>query len=256
MPDPIMIARPRQAAGRRLTSVEMDDQQEARYNGILAAKAASAITEDVIANIPAAAPENLGHLFIATDVGIIYRSNGTTWNILAYTAYSPTMTFFGGPPSTQPWAINDASQSVQAIATLTSDATAPADGDTVTVDANVYTFKTALTPAEGEVLIGASAATALANLESAINHTGVPGTDYSAALSHPTCIGSTLTATTLVVVAITPGTAGNAIGVTETSAHLSWDAARLYSGWDSDVVPQLNALLAALRGVFLIASPA
>lgn len=47
----------------------------------------------------------------------------------------------------------------------------PANNDTVTIDGQVYTFKTALTPAPFEVLRGASATTSLLNLAAAINLT-------------------------------------------------------------------------------------
>lgn len=74
-------------------------------------------------------------------------------------------------------------------------ATQPTDGDTVSITGGSYTntstgapvtptvtftFKTTLTPTAGEVLIGASAATALTNLTSAIQGTGTAGTDYVA----------------------------------------------------------------------------
>lgn len=54
----------------------------------------------------------------------------------------------------------------------------PNDGDTVLAYGVTFTFKTALTPTAGEVLIGGSAGAAQANLRSAINGTGTPGTDY------------------------------------------------------------------------------
>lgn len=57
-------------------------------------------------------------------------------------------------------------------------ATQPTDGDTVTINSVVFTFKTALTPTAGQVLIGGSADAARANLTAAINATGTPGTDY------------------------------------------------------------------------------
>lgn len=82
-----------------------------------------------------------------------------------------------------------------------------------------------------EVLIAGSAANALANLKKAINDTGVEGTDYSTGTAVNTSVtGSTLTTTTLLVVAIVAGTAGNSIATTETSAHLSWGSATLTGG--------------------------
>lgn len=121
--------------------------------------------------------------------------------------------------------------------TLTSDATAPADGDTVTIDGSVYTFKTALTATANQVLIGGTAATALANLKKAINLAGVAGTDYGTGTAvHPTVSAGTLTSTTLQVTAKTSGTAGNAIATTETSAHLSWSAATLAGGFAAGTV--------------------
>lgn len=122
---------------------------------------------------------------------------------------------------------------VQATGTLTSDATAPSDGDTVTVDTTVYTFKTTLTipNVANEVLIGGSAAVALDNIKSAINLTDNTGTVYSSNTQiHPTCTATTNTNTTQIVVYKTPGTAGNTVATTETSSHLSWGATTLGSG--------------------------
>jgi hypothetical protein len=52
---------------------------------------------------------------------------------------------------------------VQATGTLTLSGQ-PADGDTATINGIVYTFKTALTPTAGQVLIGANTAATAANL--------------------------------------------------------------------------------------------
>lgn len=73
-----------------------------------------------------------------------------------------------------------------ATATITSNNTNVSDGDTVTIGPKVYTFKTTLTPTEGQVLIGADADASLLNLIRAINHTGTPDTDYKCAAAHPT----------------------------------------------------------------------
>jgi hypothetical protein len=123
---------------------------------------------------------------------------------------------------------------VAATGILTASA-APADGDTVTIDTVTYTFRTALTPAEGEVLIGGTAATALTNLQSAINHTGNPGTDYSCAAAHPTVTATANTATTQAVAADTKGTSGDSIVTTAVSSNLSWGAATLASGVDGSL---------------------
>ena len=130
---------------------------------------------------------------------------------------------------------NTPGDAVQATGTLTSDATAPADGDTVTIGGYTYTFKTALssTTAPFEVLIGASAAVALDNLKEAINASGTPGTNFgSRTPAHPDVTATTNTNTTQVVQARNAGTEANAIATTETSAHLSWGGATLASGAD------------------------
>lgn len=117
---------------------------------------------------------------------------------------------------------------------LTSDNTAPSDGDTVTVGTKVYTAKTTLAGVEGQVLINTTADAFLLNLSRAINHTGTPGTDYVAAAAHPTVSASaTVTAHTITLTARTGGTAGNAIATTETSAHLSFGATTLLGGLNS-----------------------
>lgn len=128
-----------------------------------------------------------------------------------------------------------------AVGTLTSDATAVADGDTVVVGATggtsrTYTAKTTLSYAGGkadEVLIGSTAdgSAFLANLKKAINGTGTAGTDYGiGTVVNPDIIAYTLTGTTLKVGFRTLGTGGNAYTTTETSSHLSWGGATLASG--------------------------
>jgi hypothetical protein len=118
-----------------------------------------------------------------------------------------------------------------AVGTLTSTGTNVANNDTVTIGAVTYTFKTALTPAANEVLIGGSAAATLQNLKDAINLTGTPGTQYAAAtVIHPTVRASTITATTLFVVAKTAGTGGNSLAFSESSTQLSVSGANLAGG--------------------------
>lgn len=101
------------------------------------------------------------------------------------------------------------------------------DTNTVTLGTKVYTFKTALTPTEGEVLIGANDTAALLNLKNAILHAGTPDTDYKCAVAHPTVTSISSDATTLIVEARTKGIIGNTIVSTETGGDLAWDGATL-----------------------------
>lgn len=130
-----------------------------------------------------------------------------------------------------------------ASGTLTSDNTNVADGATVTIDTKVYTFRTALTPTEGEVLIGGSADASLLNLIRAINHTGTPNTDYKCAAAHPTVsAAASVTSHAFAITALTAGVGGNSIATTETSAHLSFGSATLTSGATADPSPDAGKL--------------
>lgn len=120
---------------------------------------------------------------------------------------------------------------------LTSNGSTPTDGDTVTIGSKTYTLKTTLGTTEGQVLIGGSAANALANLKKAVNFDSADGvhpanTKYYCAAAHPEVTGGTLTSTQLTVNAKTAGLAGNVATskVTATTAHLSWGAATLTGG--------------------------
>jgi len=126
---------------------------------------------------------------------------------------------------------NTPGDAVKASGTLTSTGTAPANNDSVTVGGYTYTYKTALTGAAFEVLIGASASVALDNLKSAVNATAGAGTTYgTGTYAHPDVDATTKTATTLLFVAKNAGTEGNAIVTTETSTQLSFGAGTLASG--------------------------
>jgi hypothetical protein len=131
---------------------------------------------------------------------------------------------------------------VAADGTLTSDGTSPANNDTVTIGSQTYTFKTTLNGAANEILIGGSAAAAIANLKKAINNSGVAGTDYgTGTVANASVSADTLTSTTLHVTALVAGTGGNTIATTETSAHLSWGGATLSGGYLSNQVIFLAA---------------
>lgn len=117
-----------------------------------------------------------------------------------------------------------------AAGVLTSNGTNVTDNDTATLGSTVYRFKNTMAAAY-DVQIGSSAANTLANLRLAILATGVSGTNYYAAtLVHPTVTVTAITSTTLVVAAITAGSAGNSIATTDTAATLSWGAVTLTGG--------------------------
>lgn len=118
-----------------------------------------------------------------------------------------------------------------AVSVFTSDGTAFADGETVTINSTVYTFKTTLDSAPYQVLIGASAAASLDNLKLAINGTGVLGTNYSfGTLKHPGVVATTNTDTAQTVVARVPGITPNTYATTETCGHASWADTTLGGG--------------------------
>jgi len=108
----------------------------------------------------------------------------------------------------------------------------PANSDTVTIDAKVYTFQTTLTNVDGNVKIGATLKDTIANLFNAIGLAGgVPGTDYAAAMTaHPTVDAVDRSATVLMVRAKAGGTAGNALATTESGTATSWGGATLSGG--------------------------
>jgi len=129
---------------------------------------------------------------------------------------------------------------VKALQTITSDATAPEDGDTVTIGGVVYTFRTALTtePATipNEVLIGVSAAVALDNLKLAINAGAGVGTNYSTGtVAHPDVTATTNTNTTQLIEAKVAGVLANEIATTEESDHLAWGDVVMAGGVDGTV---------------------
>lgn len=143
---------------------------------------------------------------------------------------------------------------VAASGLLTAAGT-PSDGDTVTLDNVVYTFKTTLTGAAFEVLINGSAANALTNLKSAVNTTGVIGTDYGLGTTkHPTTGAGVLTSTTLVFNANTVGAAGNAITTTETSSNLSFGAGTLSGGVTGNKIVIAGMIPELYNGTFNVTS--
>lgn len=131
-------------------------------------------------------------------------------------------------------ALNYTLTAASQVLTLTGNLS---NADTVTVGGKVYTLQATLTDADGNVHVGADAAGTISNLLAAINLSNAgesavgAGTDYAASMTENAEVEATASsATTLTVTAKTPGSVGNLIASTETSATASWGAATLASG--------------------------
>jgi flagellar hook protein FlgE len=111
-----------------------------------------------------------------------------------------------------------------ATGTLTSSGTAPTDGDTVVVGGTTYTFETTIGNAgvtANQILIGANATTALANLVNAINGNtadanGSGAAGYGTATTANTSVtaADTTPGSLVTLTAQATGTAGNSIVLT------------------------------------------
>ena len=129
---------------------------------------------------------------------------------------------------------NDFFETIIVAATGVLTATGnPADADTVTIGSRTYTFQATLTNSNGNVQRGATQADSLGNLAKAINRTGVPGTDYAAAMVVNADVSAVATATTVTVTAKTKGESANSLTTTEVSTVLSWASATLIGGDES-----------------------
>lgn len=107
-----------------------------------------------------------------------------------------------------------------------------ANNETVVIGVRTYTWKTALTGAKDEVLIGASAAASVTNLVAAINGAAGAGTTYgtgTAAHSEVTAIDDTGDVVT--VTHKKTGSIGNSVATTETMANGSWAFTTLVNGY-------------------------
>lgn len=118
--------------------------------------------------------------------------------------------------------------------TLTSNNTIMNDGDTVTIGNKTYTFKGALTPTEGQVLIDGSADNGLQNLIWAINRTdpgAKDGVKYKIAAAHTQVTAdASLTGHTITVRSILSGVGDLAYALSKSAGAttLSWGAGVTY----------------------------
>jgi hypothetical protein len=96
----------------------------------------------------------------------------------------------------------------------------PADGNTVTINGRVYTFKTALTPTNDEVLINGGDGS-LTNLQHAINGTGgTADTDYKVATANADVSAGNVGSSAIALTVRTKGEVGN-ITLSKVGANLS-----------------------------------
>ena len=124
--------------------------------------------------------------------------------------------------------------SIAATGTITGDGTVVSNNDTVTINGTAYTFKSTMTPADGEVHIAGTAAATLTNLFRAINNSGgTPGTDYQVSGANADVTATNPTATTVVLTAKAAGSAGNALTLAKSATHLSLSGATLSGGSDN-----------------------
>lgn len=126
---------------------------------------------------------------------------------------------------------------VAATGTVGTDGTSPANNNTVTINGTVYTFKTTMTGANGEVHLDADPDVALLNLLHAINGTGgTPVTDYKVAAAHATVSAdTTIAANTATLTAKTKGVAGNLLTLAKSGSHLTIGGAVFIGGINGTV---------------------
>lgn len=120
-----------------------------------------------------------------------------------------------------------------ATGTLTVTAGAqPADTNTVTVNGQVYTFKTVLAATPNQVKIGIDAPASLQNLADAINATPeFEGITYGiGTVANAAVFANSPSITALQAVARVGGTGGNAVTTTEAVAGWAWSGGTLSGG--------------------------
>lgn len=136
----------------------------------------------------------------------------------------------------------------------------PANNDTITVDSNVYTFKTVFVDVAGNVLIGAAVTDSIDNLVAAINGDAGAGTLYGTGTT-PSDDASALNIDNdqMRVTANTPGTAGNALTATESCANAAWadTGGTLVGGLDittpsSFLLTRLPSQTTGVKGITLV----
>jgi len=132
-----------------------------------------------------------------------------------------------------------APSALYAVGTVQITPAIPTDGDTVVVNGQTFTFKTALTPTAGQVLIGATPAAAALNLYQAMIGSIVGrGTAYATGtVPVPTAsilISKPSLTNVITLTAAVPGVAGNALTLTKTGTNTVVSGATLTGGTAGD----------------------
>ncbi|MCC7447517.1 MAG: hypothetical protein IT324_08885 [Anaerolineae bacterium] len=127
-------------------------------------------------------------------------------------------------------AVNAALNAPAARATITLTGN-PADGNTVTINGQVYTFKNALASAY-HVKIGATAAITAANLKAAINTDAGVNTLYGSGTARLPGIAASAATNVVTVKATLPGTIGNSYMLAKIGANLTISGSTFSGGAD------------------------
>lgn len=92
----------------------------------------------------------------------------------------------------------------------------PSNGDTFTIDSNVYTFQTVLTDVDGNILIGTDVSATKINIVDSINGNTSNAGIAPSTTAHPDVESTGFSDTVIAIQALVGGTDGNAIATTST----------------------------------------
>lgn len=150
-------------------------------------------------------------------ISIVADTAGTAGNSITLAKTGSALTLSG---ATLTGGTDASADPTKATGTLTFVAN-PSNNDTCTIGIKIYTFKTTLTGAANEVLIGAAATNSIDNLISAITDGAGVGTGEGSLYGTGTTVNTEATASagagdTMTVTALTASYAGNLIATTET----------------------------------------
>lgn len=118
---------------------------------------------------------------------------------------------------------------VAAVGTITVSSTGPVEGDTFEIGGRVYTFR-AVPSAPYDIDINVTPATQATNIAAAINAGAGAGTVYgTGTVAHPD-VSAGASSAVVTVTALTLGTAGNAISLSESATNVAASGAALAGG--------------------------